>query len=90
MLSSISILFVLISTIFLSYTSKQYYTSSHYGIVVEETIPIFEDKDTNNQLNFNLTEGDRVKIVKEIKDRYIIELNNTEICSVKKTGIKKI
>lgn len=76
--------------LFLTYSTKKYYTSTNFGVVVVKLVPIYQGADTSNQLNFSLLEGDRVKIIGETNDRFIIELKNNEVCSIQKTGIKKI
>lgn len=90
MLIALFLIIALIGSIFLTYSTKMYYSSSNFGIVVTESTPIYQGTDTSNLLDYSLLEGDRIEIISETKDRFIIELNNNEVCSIQKQGIKKI
>lgn len=90
LLTALFLIIGLAGILFLTYSTKKYYSSTNFGVVVIESLPIYQGTDTSNQLNFSLLEGDRVKIIKETNNRYIIELTNNEVCSIEKMGIKKI
>ncbi len=81
---------VCVGTVYLAFSTNRYYTTSEFAIVVSKAVPTYSDDLSSQKTDFSLLEGDRVKIVHENPHRYMIELNNREICSVDKVGIEKI
>lgn len=88
-LSSIVLIALVVSILF-SYSSKEYFISTEYAIIVSKSIPIFKDQLSNKKIDFLLLEGDRVKILSENNARYLVELTNKEVYSIEKKGVEKI
>ena len=75
---------------YIAYRTFDYYTTSQYAIVTSKSIPTFKDDVLGVKQDFQLLEGDRVKIVGEKNSYVLIEMSNKEICAVKTTDIERI
>ena len=77
------------TSVFVAYSSNDYYKSSNYAIVIVKEIHDQTNMEAKKS-RLTLQEGDRVMILEDKKDEYLVELGSKEVCEIPKNSVLKI